>query len=53
MDWPKAVGIAIVVGVIGPIFWLGVNIAETKIRLFFSRYQSRRRHAKQSAASHD
>lgn len=32
MDWIKFVCVALVVGVIGPLFWLGVNVLENKLK---------------------
>ena len=32
MDWYKAISVALVVGVIGPAFWLLVNVLETKLQ---------------------
>lgn len=31
-DWYRAAGTALVVGVIGPLFWLGVGVLENWIR---------------------
>lgn len=33
IDWYRAAGTALVVGVIGPLFWLGVGVLENRIRL--------------------
>ena len=51
MEWVKVVSIALVVGLIGPLFWLGVNVLETKGRASLSRFRQRRRarHAEQAA----
>jgi hypothetical protein len=32
MDWPKAIGLALVIGLIGPLFWLGVNVLESRLK---------------------
>jgi hypothetical protein len=32
MDIPRFLGIALVVGLIGPLFWLGVNLLENWLR---------------------
>lgn len=40
-------GTALVVGIVGPLFWLGVNVLETKVRLLISK--ARRGGGKQSA----
>ena len=31
MDWYRFAGTALVVGVIGPLFWLGVNVLSNKL----------------------
>lgn len=33
-DWYRAAGTALAVGIIGPLFWLGVNVLENRIRLW-------------------
>lgn len=44
-DWGKALGIALVVVVIGPLFWLGVKVLEnfiqSRITLLRQRWRSR------------
>lgn len=47
MEWREAIGIAIVVGFIGPLFWLCVQILEAKFWLWVRN----RRAAKQAAAA--
>ena len=42
-------GIALVVGVIGPLFWMGVRAAEKRFWLFIRK----RRDAKQTAAANN
>lgn len=37
IDWYRALGTALVVGIIGPLFWLGVNVLENRIRLLLGR----------------
>ena len=49
MGWEKAVAIALVVGFIGPLFWLGVQVLENKFWLWIRN----RRAAKQAAAAND
>lgn len=53
IDWYRAVGTALVVSVIGPLFWLGVNVLENRIRLGWTllRERLRRRHREQAEAS--
>lgn len=48
MEYGRIVGIFVVVGVIGPLFWMGVQTLETKFWLFLRN----RRAAKQAASSH-
>lgn len=52
MDWIKMACIALVVGVIGPLFWLGVNVFETWFWRSLRGWRDRRQRSKQSAASH-
>ena len=49
-EWAKPIGIALVVGVIGPLFWLGVNVFENWLKRSWSRIRPRlrRRHSEQS-----
>lgn len=47
MNWEKAVALALVVGVIGPLFWLGVQVLENKFWLWLRKVRS----AKQTAAT--
>ena len=51
MDYVKMVCIALVVGVIGPLFWLLVGVLENRIRLLLGRLRQRlrARHAEKSA----
>ena len=48
MEWTKMVALALVVGVIGPAFWLGVKVLENKLWLWVGN----RRAAKQAARTH-
>lgn len=48
-DFGKAVGIALVVGVIGPAFWMSVKVLEGKLWLWVGN----RRAAKQAAAANN
>ena len=41
MDWPRLVGTALVVGIIAPLFWLGVKVLETLIHKSISRLRER------------
>lgn len=36
-------GAALVVGIIAPLFWLGVNVLETRLRALLSREVARRK----------
>lgn len=47
MDWPKAIGTALIVGVIGPLFWLLVDYLANKAKGLFirAREQAQRRRA--------
>jgi hypothetical protein len=49
MDWIKMACIALVVCVIGPLFWLGVNTFETWVWRSVGRWRVRRHQAKQAA----
>lgn len=49
MEWEKAVAIALVVGFIGPAFWLGVQMLERRFWLWIRG----RREAKQAAAANN
>lgn len=53
IDWYRFFGTALVVGVIGPLFWLGVNVLENRLRLGWAllRERLRRRHREQAEAS--
>lgn len=53
MDWYKMAGTALVVGVIGPLFWLGVNVLENKLKGWWSLRRRQRAHAKQAGRSQD
>lgn len=48
MEYGRLFGIILVVGFIGPLFWLGVQTLEAKFWLFLRN----RRHAKQAADTH-
>lgn len=50
-DWYRAAGTALAVGVIGPLFWLGVNVLENQIKLLIGRFRIafRARQAEKSA----
>jgi hypothetical protein len=48
MTWNHALGAALVVGLIGPLFWLGVNVLDGKITALL-REQIRKRKARASA----
>ena len=54
MDWYKGLALALVVGVIGPLFWLCVNVFENwlkgRINLLKQRWRSRK--AQQAASAH-
>jgi hypothetical protein len=45
IDWYRAAGVALIVGVVGPIFWLGVNSFENWLKRSINE-----RKAKKSAA---
>ena len=53
VDWYRALGTALVVGVIGPLFWLLVNVLENRIRLLLGRVGGlvRARKAEKTAAT--
>lgn len=53
IDWYRALGTALVVGIIGPLFWLGVNVLENRIRLLLGRVSDlvRARKAQKTAAA--
>jgi hypothetical protein len=55
VDYVKMIGIALVVGFIGPLFWLGVNVLETKGKASFHRLRQRRRarHSEKAARAGD
>jgi hypothetical protein len=55
VDYVKMICIALVVGFIGPLFWLGVNVLETKGKASFARFRQRRRarHAEKAARADD
>lgn len=40
MDWFKALGIVLVVGLIGPLFWLGIDLLTAKITRSLNRRAS-------------
>ena len=48
MEWTKMVALALVVGVIGPAFWLGVKVLEGKFWLWLGNCRA----AKQAARAH-
>lgn len=50
MDWIQMVCIALVVGVIGPAFWLGVNVLENKLKSWL-RLRRDARQARKATAS--
>lgn len=52
MDWIKFACIALVVGIIGPLFWLGVNLFEVWFWRSLRRLRASRQ-AKKSAATHN
>ena len=53
IDWYRALGTALVVGIIGPLFWLGVNVLENRLRLLLGRVGDliRARKAQKAAAA--
>ena len=53
VDWYRFFGTALVVSVIGPLFWLGVNVLENRLRLGWAllRERLRRRHREQAEAA--
>lgn len=55
IDWYRAVGTALIVGFVGPLFWLGVNVLENRIRLSLGRLRDgiRARKAQKAARSDD
>lgn len=36
-------GTALIVGIVGPLFWLGVNVLETKVRSLIGKARGRSR----------
>lgn len=48
MNWERAVAVALVVGLIGPLFWLGVNYLKNKAKALL-RKQIAKRQARGSA----
>jgi hypothetical protein len=40
-EWPKFLAIALVVGIIGPLFWLGVNSFETWLKGLLNNRKSK------------
>ncbi len=41
-EWGRFIGTAIVVGIIGPLFWLGVNVLEGKIRRLINERKAKK-----------
>jgi hypothetical protein len=54
MEWEKFLATALVVGVIGPLFWLGVKVLENRLRLLWGLWQQhwRARQAKKARTPH-
>lgn len=50
-DWYRAAGTVLVVGFIGPLFWLGVNVLENKLKLGWGLLRDARRRKKAARAS--
>ncbi len=48
MEYGRILGIVLVVGFIGPLFWLGVQVLEAKLWLWVGK----RRASKQAARAH-
>lgn len=53
VDWYRAVGTALMVSIIGPLFWLGVNVLENRLRLGWTllRERLRRRNREKTEAA--
>jgi len=53
VDWYRAFGTVLVVSFISPLFWLGVNVLEGKLKLGWGllREKLRRRHSQKAAAA--
>jgi hypothetical protein len=52
-EFARAVGTALAVGVIGPLFWLGVGVLRVRLLASFNRLRERRRarHAQRATAA--
>lgn len=50
VDWYRAFGTVLVVSFIGPLFWLGVNVLENKLKLKWGLLRDARRRQKAAAA---
>lgn len=51
VDWYRALGTVLVVGFIGPLFWLGVNVLEAKLKLGWGLLRETLRHRRNQKAA--